>query len=75
MDGGLHRKTTRWHSTVAIAAATAAQPPDSSWLTFRQGGARKPGVGDEAAISGMLFVWHTGIPWEELPRPWAGAVA
>jgi len=57
---GLHRKTTRWQSTVAIAAAPAA--PDSSLLTFRQGGARKPGVGDEAALNGMRFVWRTGIP-------------
>ena len=43
------------------------QPPISSLLTFRQGGARKPGVGDEAALHGMRFVWRAGIPWEKLP--------
>jgi hypothetical protein len=42
-------------------------PPISSLLTFRQGGARKPCVGDGAALNGMRFVWHTGIPSEDLP--------
>lgn len=71
---GPHRKTTCWHSTVAIAAATAAQPPIPACSPSAKV-ARKPGVGDEAALSGMRFVWRAGIPWEELHRPWAGAVA
>ena len=71
MDGGLPQIDL----PLAKHSGNSCTAPDSSLLTFRQGGARKPGVGDGAAISGMLFVWHTGIPWEELPRPWAGAVA
>lgn len=33
-----------------------------------KGGARKLAVGDEAALNGILFVLHTGIPWEDLPQ-------
>ena len=32
-----------------------------------KGGARKLGVSDEAALNGILFVLHTGIPWADLP--------
>lgn len=33
-----------------------------------KGGARKLGVSDEAALNGILFVLHTGIPWQDLPQ-------
>lgn len=33
-----------------------------------RGGARKLAVSDEAALSGILFVLQTGIPWEDLPQ-------
>jgi len=33
-----------------------------------KGGARKLAVSDEAALNGILFVLHTGIPWEDLPQ-------
>jgi transposase len=28
----------------------------------------RPRVGDRAALTGILFVLHTGIPWEDLPQ-------
>lgn len=33
-----------------------------------KGGARKLGVSNEAALNCILFVLHTGIPWEDLPQ-------
>jgi transposase len=31
-------------------------------------GARKLAVSDEAALSGILFLLQTGIPWQDLPN-------
>ncbi len=28
----------------------------------------RPRVDDQAALNGILFVLHTGIPWEDLPQ-------
>ena len=28
----------------------------------------RPRVDDRAALNGILFVLHTGIPWEDLPK-------
>ncbi|WP_231890605.1 transposase [Delftia sp. GW456-R20] len=33
-----------------------------------KGGAPKLAVSDEAALTGILFVLQTGIPWEDLPQ-------
>ena len=30
---------------------------------------------DRKAMTGILFVLKTGIPWEDLPRRWAAAAA
>lgn len=44
------------------------QPLIPAFSPSRKGGARKLGVSDEAALNGILFVLHTGIPWENLPQ-------
>jgi transposase len=31
----------------------------------------RPRVPDRAALTGIIFVLKTGIPWEMLPRRWA----
>lgn len=31
-------------------------------------GGRRRAVGDRAALNGILYVLHTGIPWEDLPQ-------
>jgi transposase len=33
----------------------------------------RPRLDDELALSGILFVLRTGIPWEELPQALAAA--
>ena len=35
----------------------------------------RPRVPARAALTGILFVLHSGIPWEMLPRRWAVAAA
>ncbi len=34
----------------------------------------RPRVNDRAALTGILFVLKTGVPWEMLPRRWAAAL-
>ena len=43
------------------------QPLTPAFTPSVKGGARKLGVSDEAALNGILFVLHTGIPWADLP--------
>ena len=43
------------------------QPLIPAFTPSAKGGARKLGVSDEAALNGILFVLHTGIPWADLP--------
>ena len=43
------------------------QPLIPAFTPSVKGGARKLGVSDEAALNGILFVLHTGIPWADLP--------
>ena len=44
------------------------QPLIPTFTPSANGGARKLAVSDEAALNGILFVLHTGIPWEDLPQ-------
>lgn len=44
------------------------QPLIPAFSPSSKGGARKLRVSDEAALNGILFVLHTGIPWEDLPQ-------
>lgn len=44
------------------------QPLIPTFTPSAKGGARKLAVSDEAALNGLLFVLHTGIPWEDLPQ-------
>ena len=44
------------------------QPLIPTFTPSPKGGARKLGISDEAALNGILFVLHTGIPWEDLPQ-------
>lgn len=44
------------------------QPLIPTFTPSAKGGARKLAVSDEAALNGILFVLHTGIPWEDLPQ-------
>ncbi|MEG0149778.1 MAG: transposase, partial [Comamonas sp.] len=44
------------------------QPLIPTFSPSSKGGARKLRVSDEAALNGILFVLHTGIPWEDLPQ-------
>ena len=44
------------------------QPLIPAFTPSAKGGARKLSVSDEAALNGILFVLHTGIPWEDLPQ-------
>ena len=44
------------------------QPLIPTFTPSTKGGARKLAVSDEAALNGILFVLHTGIPWEDLPQ-------
>ena len=44
------------------------QPLIPAFVPSAKGGARKLAVSDEAALSGILFVLQTGIPWEDLPQ-------
>src|SRR5436309_1975767 len=44
----------------AVAPLLPREPPKP------QGG--RPGVADRAALTGILFVLQSGIPWEMLPR-------
>ena len=46
---------------------TQLQPLIPVFTPSAKGGARKLGVSDEAALNGILFVLHTGIPWADLP--------
>lgn len=41
---------------------TQLQPLIPAFTPSAKGGARKLGVSDEAALNGILFVLHTGIP-------------
>jgi len=43
-----------------------AAPPDSRLHPFFQGCPRTLTVSAEATLNGILFVLHTGIPWEDL---------
>lgn len=43
------------------------QPLIPTFTASTKGGARKLAVSDEAALNGILFVLHTGIPWADLP--------
>lgn len=42
------------------------EPLLPKWKQSPRGG--RPPVGDREALTGILFVLKTGIPWEELPR-------
>ena len=42
------------------------EPLLPSWKQTPQGG--RPPVGNRAALTGILFVLRTGIPWEMLPQ-------
>lgn len=44
------------------------EPLIPSFVASPKGGRRKRTISDEAALNGILFVLHTGIPWEDLPR-------
>ena len=44
------------------------QPLIPTFTPSAKGGARKLAVSDEAALNGILFVLHSGIPWEDLPQ-------
>ena len=44
------------------------QPLIPAFVPSGKGGARRLAVSDEAALNGILFVLHTGIPWEDLPQ-------
>ena len=44
------------------------QPLIPTFTPSTKGGARKLAVSDEAALNGILFVLHTGIPWADLPQ-------
>lgn len=43
------------------------QPLIPTFTLSAKEGARKLGVSDEAPLNGILFVLHTGIPWQNLP--------
>ncbi len=44
------------------------QPLIPALTASAKGGPRSRTVSDEAALNGILFVLHTGIPWEDLPQ-------
>ena len=44
------------------------QPLIPPFVASRKGGRRRRTISDEAAFNGILFVLHTGIPWEDLPQ-------
>ena len=44
------------------------QPLIPTFTPSTKGGARKLAESDEAALNGILFVLHTGIPWADLPQ-------
>ena len=44
------------------------QPLIPVFTPSAKGGPRSLKVSDEAALNGILFVLHTGIPWEDLPQ-------
>ena len=58
--GGMARPLlddARWEIIAPVGAAAPPQP---------RGG--RPRVPDRAALTGILFVLKTGIPWEDLPQ-------
>ena len=44
------------------------QPLIPVFTPSAKGGPRSLKVSDEAALNGILFVLHRGIPWEDLPQ-------
>lgn len=44
------------------------QPLIPAFTPSTRGGPRCLKVSDDAALNGILFVLHTGIPWEDLPQ-------
>ena len=44
------------------------EPLIPPFVASRKGGRRKRTISDEDALNGILFVLHTGIPWEDLPQ-------
>lgn len=60
----LHALMTR--QSVSKELWQQLQPLISPFTSSVKGGARKLGVSNEAALNGILFVLHTGIPWEDL---------
>ncbi|WP_420066639.1 transposase, partial [Ralstonia solanacearum species complex bacterium KE100] len=45
----------------------ALEPLIPEFVASPKGGRRRS-VNDRAALSGILYVLHTGIPWEDLPQ-------
>ncbi|CEJ17694.1 tis1421-transposase orfa protein [Ralstonia solanacearum IPO1609] len=45
----------------------ALEPLIPEFVASPKGGRRRS-VDDRAALSGILYVLHTGIPWEDLPQ-------
>lgn len=45
----------------------ALEPLIPEFVPSRKGGRRRS-VDDQAALNGILYVLHTGIPWKELPQ-------